>query len=226
MNKNVNTNSIAQPNEAIQKTANRFSKGFQHLTKAWVVTLLLVAGLTLPALSAFSFQSKAQESKDRSAKKVEIRDQRAPKAPQGDDAAQTAKHQIGAQRAIQNGILGRIAAKANHTLKKLPSASPFRNANPRDRIYLEKGRKLLEAGKSATRWNATQLINYAYQLEQYEAEARANVSKTAQEKCGDAKDSCNRKCHANDDGYFCFLDCRLEYVTCLIFSGGAVQTLH
>ncbi len=224
MNKNVRTNNADQPGESPRKTEGRFAHRFRPLTKVWIVILLLVAGLTLPTLSAFSFQSKDQETKDRSAKKVEIGDHRTPKAPQGTDAA---KQQSDAQRAIENGILGRIAALANNTLKKLPSTSPFKNANPRERIYLEKGRKLLEAGKSATRWNATQLINYANQLERYEAEAGANVSKTVQEACGKAKDRCYRQCHANKDHIGCFLDCRFEYLACLIFSGGGgVLTQH
>jgi hypothetical protein len=34
-------------------------------------------------------------------------------------------------------------------------------------------------------------------------------------KTGAAKDKCNARCHARDAGYFCFFDCRLEYIACL-----------
>ena len=128
-----------------------------------------------------------------------------------------------ARKAIQQGILGPIASKANNSLKNYPSSAQIRRiGNPRIRKILERGRSLLEAGTAAKGWNATRLSGFARQVDQYliEAEAVANSTKlknenTPAEDCGFAKDRCNQRCHDQDANYFCFLDCRLEYLACL-----------
>lgn len=127
-----------------------------------------------------------------------------------------------AKKAIQEGALDQIALKASSSLRTYPSSAQVRNiGNPKIRSILERGRKLLEAGKAAKGWNATRLIRFASQVDQYlkEAEAAAKSSKpkdtTPAEDCGLAKDRCNQRCHDRDAGYFCFLDCRLEYLACL-----------
>ena len=134
----------------------------------------------------------------------------------------TQSRQQEAQKAIQEGIPRRIATTANNSLRNYPSSTQIRNiGNPKKRSILERGRKLLEAGKAATGWNATQLSDYANQVDQYLKEAQAvardnnPTGGTQQEECGKAKDRCNDRCHARDAGYFCFFDCRLEYLTCL-----------
>lgn len=128
-----------------------------------------------------------------------------------------------AKKAIQQGILGRIASKASNSLRTYPSSLQIRKiGDPRIREILARGRSLLEAGKTANRWNATRLRGFASQMDQYlkEAEVVANSTKlknenTPAEDCGFAKDRCNQRCHDIDGSYFCFLDCRLEYLACL-----------
>jgi hypothetical protein len=137
-----------------------------------------------------------------------------------------------AQKAIQRGILSRVAATANKSLKTYPSPSQIgKVADSKIRSTLERGRKLLETGKTATTWNATQLSGFASQVDQnlkeVEATAKAlknNGGTTPQEDCGAAKDRCNQKCHDNDGGYFCFVDCRWEYLACLIGSVGKASS--
>lgn len=127
-----------------------------------------------------------------------------------------------AKKAIQEGALDQIALKASSSLRTYPSSAQVRNIrNPRIRSILERGRKLLEAGKAAKGWNAIRLRLFASQVDQYlkEAEAAAKSNKpketTPAEDCGLAKDRCNQRCHDIDGSYFCFLDCRLEYLACL-----------
>lgn len=128
-----------------------------------------------------------------------------------------------AKKAIQEGTLDQIASKASSSLRNYPSSAQIRRiGNPRIRKILERGRSLLEAGETANRWNATRLSGFASQMDQYlkEAEVVANSTKlknenTPTEDCGLAKDRCNQRCHDRDAGYFCFFDCRLEYLVCL-----------
>ncbi len=128
-----------------------------------------------------------------------------------------------AKKAIQEGTLGQIASKASNSLRTYPSSPQIRNiGNAKIRSILERGRKLLEAGKAAKGWNATRLSGFASQVDQYlkEAEAAANSAKlknenTPREDCAATKDKCNQGCHDRDAGFFCFLDCRLNYLICL-----------
>lgn len=137
----------------------------------------------------------------------------------------TQSKQQEAQKAIQEGALGRIASTANNSLRRYPSSPQIRNIrNPKIQSVLERGRKLLEAGKAATGWNAAQLSDYANQVDRYLKEAEAvaldnNTGGTKQEECGRAKDRCRDSCDAQDAGYFCYFDCRLEYMVCL---GGTI----
>jgi hypothetical protein len=127
-----------------------------------------------------------------------------------------------AKKAIQEGTLGKIASKASNSLRNYPSWPQIRRiGNPKIRNILERGRKLLEAGKAANGWNATRLSGFASQVDQYlkEAEAAAKSAKptgnSPVEDCGMAKDRCNQGCHDRDAGFFCFVDCRIEYIVCL-----------
>ena len=138
----------------------------------------------------------------------------------------TQSRQLEAQKAIQEGALGRIASTANNSLRRYPSSPQIRNIrNPKIQSVLERGRKLLEGGKAATGWSAAQLSDYVNQVDRYLKEAEAvaldnsPTGGTKQEECGKAKDRCNAACHARDAGYFCFFDCRLEYLVCL---GGTI----
>jgi len=125
-----------------------------------------------------------------------------------------------AQKAIQGGILRRIASTANNSLRNYPSLRQIRNIeDPKIRSILERGRNLLEAGKAATRWNATRLSDFASHVDQYTKEAEAvknSGGPTPREDCGAAKDRCRNRCDADKDSdYWCYFDCRLEYVVCL-----------
>lgn len=128
-----------------------------------------------------------------------------------------------AKKAIQEGILGPIALKASNSLSNYPSSPQIRRiGNPRIRNILERGRNLLEAAKTANRWNAIRLSGFASQLDQYlkEAEAAAKSAKptretTPTEDCAAARDKCNQRCHDRDASYWCFFNCRLEYLVCL-----------
>jgi hypothetical protein len=181
-----------------------------RVTRIWIVILLLVAGVTMPSLFAFSYQSKDQKAQPA----IQSREQEAQKTIQSREQE--------AQKAIQKGIPNKIASTANNSLRNYPSPPQIRNIeDPKIRIILERGRKLLEAGKAATRWNATKLSDFAIQVDRYlkevEAAAKSNRPKgnTPQEDCGAAKDRCNQRCHDRDASYFCFLDCRFEYAACL-----------
>jgi hypothetical protein len=168
------------------------------------ITLVLIATLTL-ALLVYA-QS------------------RTPLTQKGTAAPHIATQQD-AQKAIQQGVLGQLATKANNSLRSYPSAPQISKVgNSKNRRILERGRSLLEAGKAATSWNATQLTSFANQLDQYLKDAEATVTAlknngdtdtTDTEKCGLAKDRCNQRCHNKDAGYWCFVDCRLEYLSCL-----------
>ncbi len=73
-----------------------------------------------------------------------------------------------AKKAIQEGTLPQIASKASSSLRTYPTSTQVRNiGNPKIRSILERGRKLLEAGKAAKGWNATRLSGFASQVDQY-----------------------------------------------------------
>lgn len=171
-------------------------------------TILVVWSLVLPFVSA-SGQTPQSKTSSRT-------------ATGSADALLMATPQD-AKKAIQEGILGPIASKASNSLKNYPSSTQIRRiGNPRIRNILERGRNLLEAGKSANRWSATRLSGFASQMDRYlkEAEAVANSAKlknenTPREDCAATKDKCNQGCHDRGAGYFCFFDCRLNYLICL-----------
>jgi hypothetical protein len=169
-------------------------------------TILVVWSLVLPFVSA-----PAQTPQSKTSSRT---------ATGGANASLIATPQD-AKRAIQEGILGSIASKARSSLRNYPSPAQIRRiGNPKIRNVLERGRNLLEAAKSANRWNPTRLSGFASQVDQYlkEAEAAANSSKPMREQredCAATKDKCNQGCHDRDAGYFCFFDCRLNYLICL-----------
>jgi len=127
-----------------------------------------------------------------------------------------------AQKAIDEGILNQITSKTNELLKDSPSAAKVKAVKDlKRRSIVERGLKLLKYGRTANAWNAAQLRNFSGQIDQFITDAEAvakpvSSGPTPQEDCAAAKDRCNEKCHATGGGYFCFVDCRLEYVACLI----------
>ena len=199
------------------------------------ITMILIATLTLAMLVYAQSRTPVQTPEPAQATRLAA-DNLITQAPQKRTTGPLIATPQDAQKAIQEGILGQLATKANTSLRNYPSAPKIRNiTNPKTRGILERGRNLLETGKAANSWNATQLSGFANQLDQFlkEAEAAVKAAKpnnnggTSQENCGAAKDRCNQRCHDRDAGYFCFFDCRLEYYTCLagtifLTSGGGV----
>lgn len=136
-----------------------------------------------------------------------------------------------ARKAIQQGILGRIASNAGNSLRTYPSSAQIRKiGNSRIRQILERGRSLLEAGKTANRWNATRLSGFASQLDQYlkDAEAVANSTKLKnehprEENCAALRLICSQRC-LDEGGIdpYCEWDCAMKYMNCLV--GGLSNT--
>jgi hypothetical protein len=241
MNKNVRTYITNQSSEFVREIGSKYFHGFRPLARVWVVSLLLVVIVTQPSLSAFSYQREDKQTKDRKAKKVETGDRRTtevdPKAPQGADAALIAKRESVAQQAIQKGMLGRIAATANNALRNFPNPSQFKNVNSERRNYLEQIRKLLNTGKSASKWNAAQLASFADQVDKIKAKAvqlnndGGGGGKTCVTRCRDEYNKCMDE---NDCEYsficICCSPCSLQYLGCMtncaIPGGGAVQQIQ
>ncbi len=105
-----------------------------------------------------------------------------------------------AQKAIQNGELTRLVTTSNQLLKDYPTTAQINKIDdPKVRSIAERGRKLLEAGKSATRWNARQLSDYSGQLQQHTQDA-AKVKGTTVGNvvcgitCGLKENSCKNNC--------------------------------
>ena len=127
-----------------------------------------------------------------------------------------------AQKAIQKGILGRIASSANNSLRKFPSPSQLRNVNTERRNYLEQVRKLLEEGKSASKWNADQLGSFADRVASLKDKAvhldnsGGGGGKTCVTSC---KDEYNKCLEENDCEYsficICCVPCSLQYMGCI-----------
>jgi hypothetical protein len=78
MNKNLTTRNLNQGNEPEQNGDRRFLHRSRLLIRIWIVSLLLVTGVTLPSLSAFSQQREAQDTRDHRTEKMETRDHRTP----------------------------------------------------------------------------------------------------------------------------------------------------
>lgn len=105
-----------------------------------------------------------------------------------------------AQKAIQNGELTRIVTASNKLLKDYPTTTQINKIeDSKIRSMMERGRKLLEAGKSATRWNAGQLGDYSGQLQQYTQDAAKTVGTIMGEiacrsSCSLKENSCKNSC--------------------------------
>jgi hypothetical protein len=87
MNKNLSTHNLNQGNEPARTGDSRFLHRSRLLLRIWIVSLLLVTGVTVPSLSAFSQQREAQETRDHRTVKVETRDHRTEKIDPEDHLA-------------------------------------------------------------------------------------------------------------------------------------------
>ncbi len=105
-----------------------------------------------------------------------------------------------AQKAIQNGELTRLVAASNKLLKDYPTTTQIDKIDdPKIRSIVERGRKLLEAGKSANGWNARQLSDYSGQLQQHTQDAAKAKGTTVGNvvcgiTCGLKENSCKNGC--------------------------------
>lgn len=105
-----------------------------------------------------------------------------------------------AQKAIQNGELSRIVDASNKLLKDYPTTTQINKIDDsKIRSLVERGRKLLEAGKSATDWNARQLSDYSGQLQQHTQDAAKPTGTIVKElacrtTCSLRENSCKNNC--------------------------------
>jgi len=74
----------------------------------------------------------------------------------------------------------------------------------------------------ANSWDKAEAASYARALDFAEvvfelatSAAGTGTAETKASECGSAKRVCNEECHATDGGDFCFVDFRLEHITCL-----------
>ena len=96
MSKDVRKHNTTQRNECGRETRSKFFHGFRLLGGVRILSLLLIGVVTLPSLSAFSYQSEDKETKERKAEQVETGDSTGtkgePQAPQGANEPLIARH--------------------------------------------------------------------------------------------------------------------------------------
>jgi hypothetical protein len=118
----------------------------------------------------------------------------------------------------------RIAKKAAVLCASLPdelTCKALTNRNAAD--FLSAMRAFMAECTLANSWDREDFASYSKGLELVEVSFELGssmkpVTTTPQSTCGDAKRDCVNGCDNEDAGYFCYFDCRLEYVTCLIGS--------
>jgi hypothetical protein len=96
-------------------------------------------------------------------------------------------------------------------------------ADPRKAYLLSTLRDFAAECTLANSWSDTEARSYGKTLDifvavsQYFILAKDNdTTPTEGENCSAALDRCNKNCHADTDaGYWCFVQCRMEYVVCL-----------
>jgi hypothetical protein len=113
----------------------------------------------------------------------------------------------------------RIAKRAAVALAGLPEPN---SGDERSDALNTALRSLLAEFTLATNWDRRDAESYERTLDfaevalEYATDAtKPSTAATKASECGSAKRVCNEECHATDGGYFCFVDCRLEYITCL-----------
>ena len=117
-------------------------------------------------------------------------------------------------------IKRRIAKRAATLGAELPSELP--SAEQKLANLLSATRVLMAECALANSWDKAEAASYAGALDFAEvafelatSAAGTGAAETKASECGSAKRVCNEECHATGGGYFCFVDCRLEYITCL-----------
>jgi hypothetical protein len=109
-------------------------------------------------------------------------------------------------------IKRRIAKRAAALGAELPSESPSADRNLAN--LLSATRVLMAECALANSWDKEEAASYARVFDFAEV-ALESVARTKQSECGAAKTVCVEVCRTTEGGYFCYVDCRLEYITCL-----------
>lgn len=109
-----------------------------------------------------------------------------------------------------------IARKAAVLVASLPDERACGAMVDRDAArFLSAIRNFTAECTLAHSWNANDIASYGRALELVEATFEFAAPKSPTRTCGEEKNLCVEKCDIKDGGYFCYFDCRLEYVTCL-----------
>lgn len=128
------------------------------------------------------------------------------------------------QLAIDTGILTKIVSSSAMSLRSYPTSSQLQGVDPKIVTLLERGRKLLEAGRSASTFTAAQLKDYAGQVDLYQKEVMAlkstgdttGTGQTCVTKCLDEYNQCKRE---NSCEYsiicLCCIPCSIQYSGCV-----------
>jgi hypothetical protein len=116
-------------------------------------------------------------------------------------------------------IKRRIAKRAAVLGAELQSEPPPADQNLAN--LLSATRVLMAECALANSWDKEEAASYArvldfaeVALELASSSMPPGTAETKASECGDAKRVCVENCH-QQDGYWCFVDCRFEYFTCL-----------
>lgn len=127
-------------------------------------------------------------------------------------------------------IKRRIAKRAAALGAMLSGESTYPNlADQKVANLLSVTRGLMAECALANSWDKAEAASYARAIDFAEAafEFATSAEPEKASSCGAAKKVCVRECD-DEDGYFCYFDCRLEYISCLasVVVGGASVELN
>jgi hypothetical protein len=117
----------------------------------------------------------------------------------------------------EGAIKQSIAKKAAVLCASLPDEVSCKNmADQKLASLLSATRSLMAECTLANNWDRAEAASYdrALALAEVAFEFATSAERDAAG-CGRAKTVCREQCDVEDGGYFCYFDCRLEYVTCL-----------
>lgn len=112
----------------------------------------------------------------------------------------------------------RIAKKAAVLCASLPDELTCKNLSDQKAAkFLSAMRDFAAECTLAGNWGRDEAASYGRTLELVEAAFDLNsFAEATAAGCGDAKRTCVLRCDIDDGGYFCYFDCRLEYMACLV----------
>ena len=109
-----------------------------------------------------------------------------------------------------------IAKKAAVLCASLPDEVSCTNMDDqRLASLLSATRSLMAECTLANNWDRADALSYDRALALAEVAFEFATAERDAAGCGAAKKVCREQCDFEDGGYFCYFDCRLEYVTCL-----------